>query len=516
MKSSRFFLAVLMSAALGAISLANAAQPLAPLPPAKYQVVLRYRIAAPRDQHVVLYDAMIEHLRRLDFAFDPPLANNPETDREDRSKNYLRGTIASDKVLQILANPSVAALLLLPQDFAYPPADLDKTVSVRLELAGGFGSDRQRELADEVKAILAALNFREASGYDHHGYTHRPFTRLLGTIPQGRLQVLLKDLRGQPAGWFAPRIAPQDLPSPLRNVNPIQIVEVLADDLPIARVDPPPARMPAYLDKISPDLWALLGDKAPDNQTLRVELVFAGTPAAEDQGWRRLLEVAAPGIFVEGQLGQVVSAVVRAGQIKALAELAPISTIRLQRPVRVDVDPALSLPGDNAKALSLTGLAAMHKKGYRGQGVRLAVIDTDFRGWEEMVKKGELPASTRLIDLTREHDPELYPAPLAGNPDQPGHGTLCARAAALAAPQASLFLVRIDASSPYQIDEVVRHIRGGSLSSPYIDHRRDELVTARAELNLLRSQVQLERRLILESYTDEVDLQKEFGFLGPV
>ena len=127
-----------------------------------------------------------------------------------------------------------------------------------------------------------------------------------------------------------------------------------------------------------------------------------------------------------------------------------------------------------------------------------------------------VPALLRLVDLTTLHDPELYPAPLAGDPRQLGHGALCARAAALAAPQANLVLVRIDASSPYQIDEVVRYIRGASLASPYVDRRRDELVTARAELNLLRSQVQLERRIILESYTDEIDLQKDFGFLGPV
>src|SRR5436190_418929 len=73
----------------------SVAQPPAPAAPPKYQVVLRYRIAAARDQHVVQYDAMIVHLRKLGFEFEPPLHQNPQTDREDRSKNYLKGKIAS-------------------------------------------------------------------------------------------------------------------------------------------------------------------------------------------------------------------------------------------------------------------------------------------------------------------------------------------------------------------------------------------------------------------------------------
>jgi hypothetical protein len=492
------------------------AQPPAPPPPAKVQVVLRYRIAAARDQHVVQYDAMIEHLRSLDFEFDPPLFKNPETDREDRSKNYLRGTVASSQFLKIFDNSSVASLLVMPEDFEYPPKELEKIVRVRLELAGGFNFERQRELADQVKAVLYAFNFREAYGYDHHGYSRRPFTRLVGAIPRGRLEVLLKDLRGQPAGWFAPRIAPQDVPLPLRNVNPIQIVEIMTDTEPIAEVAVPLPRSPDFLEKISPDLWALVEAKGPEDETVHVELVFAGTLAADDPSWRTILQEAVPTIFVEGQLGQVVSAIVNRSKVKTLAALAPISTVRLARPARVDVDPALALAADNDQAVALAGLDAMHKQGFRGQGVRLAILDTDFRGWAEMVKKGKLPAATRLVDLTIERDPDLYPAPPSRNAGQLGHGTHCALAAALAAPEAELSLVRLGAAAPYQIDEVIRSFRGGMPSSPYLDRRRDELVTARAELTLLRAQVLLERRIVLESFVDETDLDKDFGFLGPV
>src|SRR5947209_946745 len=122
-----FFAVALLT---GAVS---AAQTAASSPPARYQVILRYQIVAARDQHVVQYDAMIAHLEKLGFAFDPPLVRHAETDREDRSKNYLKGSVAPDKLLRMLSNPSVASLLVMPQDFKYPPEDLDKIVRVRLE-----------------------------------------------------------------------------------------------------------------------------------------------------------------------------------------------------------------------------------------------------------------------------------------------------------------------------------------------------------------------------------------------
>ena len=501
-------------AALLLFGLPAMAQPPAPPSPEKYQVLLRYRITSPRDQHVVQYDALVDHLQGLKFAFEPPLEKNPETDREDRSKNYFKGIIAAEKLLNILHNPNVVSVLAMPLDFKLPE-EMDKPVRVRLELAGGLGTDRQRELTGQVKALLAVLNFREAIGYDHHGYSRRPFTRIVGTVPAGRLELLLKDLRGQPAGWFSPVIPSPDLPSPLRHVNPIQVIEVLTDPEPIEDVTVPGPRTPDYLEKITPDLWALVADKGQETDVLRVELLFAGILVPEDRSWRATLQEAAPGIFVEGHLGQVVTALVTRGQVKNLASLTPISALRLPRPVRVDIDPSLALPGATDKALALSGLAALHQRGQRGQGVRLAIIDTDFRGWEGQVKKGTLPKKTRLVDLTTQDDPDLYPAPYRGNPGQIGHGTQCALAAALAAPEAELILIRIDAQSPYQIDEVVRYIRG-DLVSPTIDRRRDELASARVELNFLRSQVLLERRVILENFYDETDLEKAFGFLGPV
>ena len=81
---------------------------------------------------------------------------------------------------------------------------------------------------------------------------------------------------------------------------------------------------------------------------------------------------------------------------------------------------------------------------------------------------------------------------------------------------AELVLVRLDPISPFRIEEIVRYLRGEAPSSAYVDRRRDELITARAQLNNLRAQVLDERRRILGDFTDESDLARGFRFLGPV
>src|SRR5579862_3524785 len=85
-------------------------QPASPPPPDKYKIAIRYDIQAPRDQHVALYKAMIEHLDKVGFEHEPKLRPFPNTDYEDPNKNELQGFISRDRVLSCLANPSVASL----------------------------------------------------------------------------------------------------------------------------------------------------------------------------------------------------------------------------------------------------------------------------------------------------------------------------------------------------------------------------------------------------------------------
>src|SRR5947208_2767881 len=77
-------------------------------------------------------------------------------------------------------------------------------VAVRLELAPGFTPARQQDLARQTLVLLRQLGFVEVVGYDHHGYTRRPYTRLIGTVPAALLQ--------------APKGDPYPLPPLLRDL----------------------------------------------------------------------------------------------------------------------------------------------------------------------------------------------------------------------------------------------------------------------------------------------------------
>ena len=490
-------------------------QPAGPPPPDKYFVKLRYVINAPRDPHVMQYDALIKHLQSLNFEFIPPLDEHPETDREDPNKNRLEGLVPADKVLDLLKNKSVASVLLLPPEWKDKELPAEQMVGVRLEMAGGFSPARQKELADQARILLGLMGFKEAAAYDHRGITGKPFTRLVGAIPAGRLEGLLKDLRGQPEGWFAPRLPMADLPTPLRNVNPILVTEVLAD---YQRASEPPALPPranADLDKLTPDLLALVGAKGQEETVVRIQVLLDHVPGLEDTRWRQRLQQAAPKFFIEGRLGNTITGLVLVGQILRLAALRDVTVVRLTPPARIEVDPTVVLKGDNARVLKQSGLAELHKKGKLGQGIRLAIIDSDFRGYEDLVKKKQLPANTRLVDLTTEHNPNLYPAPYPNDGKKIGHGTQCALAAALAAPKVELVLIRVAAPEPMDLAQIVRLIRGQILS-PHLVHRQDELISARAEVLHDRQIVLEERKEILEDFTDDLENENDFGFLGPV
>ncbi len=160
------------------------------------------------------------------------------------------------------------------------------------------------------------------------------------------------------------------------------------------------------------------------------------------------------------------------------------------------------------------GLKELHQRGYLGKGVRLAIIDRDFRGWEDLVEKKKLPAKTRLVDLTTEADPEIYPQPYR-DLNAIGHGALCAQAAALAAPEAEFVLIRVDVIDPYQLHDVLRYVQGGKPSN-IMERRNGELMARAAQLGARRALLLEERRLILDNFTDETDERDSLAFLGPL
>ncbi len=493
------------------------AQPPAPPPAEKYKVSLRYDIPAPRDEHVARYDDLIRHLQKIGFEFDPPLEKHAETDREDRTKNYLTGYIASAKVRNLLDPVVVQSILIVPfaPDEFKLPDDGNAPVTVRLELAGNLTPDRQRELSNQTRVLLRELGFKEPVGYDHRGYSRKPYTRIVGTIPKGKLDILNRDLRNHPAGWLGPIIPRNEIPVPLRDINPVQVIEVLPDGEAVKEIAELEPRVPEHLEKVSADLWELVKGEKTSAEKVRVQIGFVGDIGERERTWKVLLDEVTPGFFVEGQLGNYVTGLIRLDQVKTLASSSIVSFIRLPRAPSVDVDGAVKVKGDNAKALEQAGLKKLHADGQKGRGVRIGIIDRDFRGWDKLVKEKKLPAQTRLVDLTTEADLEIYPRPYTGDKDAFGHGTLCAQAAALAAPEAELVLIRVDVVDLYQLHDVWRYVQGDKFSST-IELRNGELLARAAQLSARRAMLLEERRVILDDFSDEADKKAYLGFLGPV
>ena len=488
-------------------------QPAAPPPPPKYKVELRYDIPAPRDQHVALYKAMVVHLEKVGFAFDPPLRPFPNSDYEDRGKDILTGSIAPEKVLACFDNRSVASLLLVPSTYQLPAG---APVRVRLELASGLPAARQFMFANQVRALLGQLGFKESVGYDHHGYTGRPFTRLVGTIPVENLDMLVKDLRTQPTGWLMPRIDPQTLPAPISEVVPIKVTEVLPEPATAEDAPLPPKRGQDYLDKIGPGLWTMLTSKDDDTKIVRAEIILSYVPAAGDESYRGALLKEAPSLFIEGRLGPVVTALLRVNQANALAGLSQVSVVRLARPALVQVDPSIQIKGDNASALKQSGLEVLHQAGSQGQGIRVGIIDSDFRGYADLIQRGQLPKSTRFVDLTTEFNPDLYPDPQPGDAKSLGHGAHCALAAALAAPRAELTLIRIDPTSLLQLQLVARVVNGEFALDDHLTRRHEELQSAKLYLARRQAEFFQQRKAILDNFEDDSEAKRKYEILGPV
>ncbi len=349
---------------------------------------------------------------------------------------------------------------------------------------------------------------------------------MFGTIPRSQLDLFLKDLRRLPTGWLTGEMEEGDFPSPLGSNKPIVVTDVLGME-PLVEA-PADTREDAHLYKITPELWKHLEDKTPG--PVRVEITLTVTPPPFDQGWRAFVERVAPTLFIESQLGAYVIGLISPEDVRSLAGAAMVSGIRLARPARVDIDPAVVPKGDNARALRQTRLGGLQtldrvflkplnsllpQPSLQGRGVRIAVLGNDFRGYEELIKAGRLPARTSFVDLTTERNPEIYPEPVGGDGKELGHGALCAAATALAAPDADIVLVRVDGFGPSQMHDIIRRIQG-EFMMPHVAARQEEVERIKGLLRRRRQEILDERKAILRDYTDETELMRDFAFLGPV
>jgi hypothetical protein len=482
-----FFVSLLISSPA---SWAMEALPPAPPPPETYDVRIAYRIYGSRNEHVLQYYEMLRFLKKMGFqrAADEVVS---EIEPEDATRTHMSGAIPSRRARESLNERHIRSIQLIRHG-AKLPEDKSTRVPVEVELYDNLLPEQQYQLHRQTFEVLAGLQFFEAGGYDHRG-----FTRLVGSMPLARVDTLLTDLREQPAG--------KKLPGPFRNVWAVR-VSVVNPDLPAPAPRPRLPRVPKDQEKLSPDLRDVLNDTAAAGKPTRMEVILAGVPGPEDKSFVRMLRNTAPGLIVQGRLGPLVTVVADPKQAPALAALPEVSGVRLPhlpQPAR----PSAPEQTRWQPLLDASGAARLQSLGRTGRGTRLAVVDSDFRGWEKLADKG-LPPDTRIFDLTRERNRDLHPDAFPVG-DGLGSGTRHARTIARLAPEINLTLIRIDPESPYMLEVVARAINGDPVSSLNLDTRLAEIQQDRDALDKRRDQLAEERRLVLNSFATPDESQQQ-------
>ncbi|MGE3805418.1 MAG: hypothetical protein AB7K24_12155 [Gemmataceae bacterium] len=476
-----------------------------PEPPKQYDVTLRYRIYAGRNERLRQYYALLRFFKKVGFEKD----TGEFGEDLDSTHTVMTGTIASQHARKLLYDDHVKTVRLVPAGYKLPE---EGRVKVLIDIVGGLPLDRQRLLHLQTAEKLAQLGFQENIAYDHKGYR-----QLMGTIPVEQLDTLQLDLRGQPGGWFLPDEDRVSLPEPLRGVAPIQVVEVTPEPAEF----PPPRPAPAapepleadkqHLAKISPELAKLLGVEG-EEKPRRIEIILNYTPADDDNSWRRELNKTTPNLIVEARLGPLVTLFVPASEAPYLAKFPFVSVVRLPREARPQSQLPRGTQAGNLDALKASGLLRLHTLGHRGNGIRVAVVDADFRGWETLQNKKNT-RDLQLVDLTAMRNRDVQGDPYPGDAEVTGHGTELARAVILAAPQASVVLVRIGADSPYQLLEVARYINGEEFFSESFAQRRSQLAQERLTIEKKQDEITRERNIILNNFgQDEENIAKRKDF----
>jgi hypothetical protein len=467
------------------------AQVIAPPPPAEYDAIIRYRIRADRNERIRQFLELTRFLASAGFQREPT-----ETDDAlDPNAERFHGKLPSSAVRQILTDPRVRSVLLVPAGYHLPEGEV--RVPVRIELASGLPRERQQLLHLQAIDRLQKLGFIEKVGYDT-----RNSTRLVGTIPASSISHLTGDLRWQPSGWFSPENSPNLLPEPIRSIDPLRIIEVLPEPDGIASApDVAPLTVDPTLSKLSPDLRALLNEEGAANKPTRMEVVLFDPPAREDLAWRAWIRSVGE-VTIEGHAGQLVTVLAPAGMAKEFARMPQVATVRLP----IAASPGITTGGlvNASDALSLTHLNSLHAQNGLGQGICIAIVDSDFAGVQRAVSRS-LP-NAKLVDLTAERNPNLEPDPIRA--DRPGRGTLAALAAVRAAPNVELILVRVDDAAPYQVLSIARAAAGEVFRTEAMNIRYAELLLDNERLRQSRARLNDERRAIMEVFTSDEETQK--------
>lgn len=479
--------------------------------PESVDVQIRYRIPSTREERVREFRILEANLKRLGFV----RKRQPDDQHDilDPAAERFEGVIPSKNVLATLDDPRVRVIQFRRTDFK-APEDPDQLTPLRIRIRSGYLPAEQQRLHEQVVAQLARLGFREAIGYDHDGY------RLVrGDLPFKHLFRLLKDLRSEPSGWFVTDTPLAELPAPLRDASPIRWVEVLPDAA-VASFNVPP--LPANRVKFTPEVRAILDDMAQAGKPLRAEVVMdRRLDGAELESLRLRLQTVYTRILpnstvqqqegsiatLDGMVGNVLTIFFpRAQDLEAFAAERGVVFIRLPRPAVETVAPVPGgKPATPADTLAATRVDALQSLGYKGAGTKVVVVAAEFPGlsnWlgARFLNKG-FKTPVAYIDLTAELSKDLLPSPLPANAFT--GGTLAARAVHLAAPHASLVLVRVDPAAFFQMHSVGRFARGDKGFTEAMQSRIAELSLLSEELKRRNAVVSEEYRQAFQNLSDE-------------
>jgi hypothetical protein len=386
---------------------------------------------------------------------------------------------------QVLARPEYQKLLeTLLTDLKRLPAPENEKESLESRISRG------------VTSLLVDLNLAR-----QQGPALRDILAMLGQKPEARdfLDVFLNRLRRQRNSGL--------LPGFYRVTWPVAVTRMMPADMPPTAERPEPARIPPGQENLTPDLRELLKDQEMAKQPIRMEVILSRPPDDSQRFWHLRWGRQIPGVIVEGRLGPVLTVVAPANLAVELAALPDVSTVRLPRVARSAILARPDGAAEEFDALKGTGLDKMHKFKRQGQGIRVAVIDGDFRGWQRFLGKG-LPKETKLVDLTRLRSPVLQPEPFPAPAEGLGGGTLCALAAVKAAPEIDLTLIRVDPAAPHLLLTAARYINGEDFRPELFARRDADLRERQFLIDTRREQLLEERRLVLEAGNDAESVKR--------
>lgn len=153
--------------------------------------------------------------------------------------------------------------------------------------------------------------------------------------------------------------------------------------------------------------------------------------------------VAAAGGQVTGAIDGALQAWLPPERLAALAAQSPVEYVRSPEtvvPAELDAGATLS------EGVAAANAGVWHNAGWRGQGVRVAVIDAGFVGYKTAINTGDLPADVSVknfVDFQTDDDVDQTTQ----------HGTACAEIVHDMAPDASLFLLKI--STDIDLNEAI-------------------------------------------------------------